>query len=1325
MLNRLSVQNKILATLAVPIVIILMAASIFSYQSIQNWRTAEQVRDATELIAEGQDFISILQQERHWAVEYRRQVLGAKQEWEKAVKTRTVALDQLNKSFEEQNLNLLPSEVNEALFEVKRDLRVLIEAAADQTKRRNAGTHVISESYDQAIELMLRVPEALGNTARDREVGRDTLAYVELIRYIDQMTAEIPLIGEILAVSSEVKSNLHIYRETAAEIRLANAQRDKAIRFMDRLDHVEVELPEIDPSVSSIRQSLADANTGNIPDPLRDKWASLAAAEVEELTPARDTLATAMETAASDSVQEARNSAILMILAMTATVALSLGIAYLTSKSITRPLQNLTKAADRVKTELPRLVEQVAVPGQGPDFNIEKIKVESRDEVGQLAEAFNAVNSTTIDVAKEQAALRGSIAEMFVNVARRDHVLLNRQLGFLDELERAEEDPTTLANLFRLDHLATRMRRNSESLLVLAGIDSGRRLRDSMPMSDVVRTASSEIELYERVQLDLQADPHMLGHNALNAAHLIAELLENATNFSEPNTPVEVTTSRTKTFVTVMIRDYGLGMSDTDIAEANKKVASRSASDVVGVQRVGLFVVGRLADRLGVHVAFSRPADGSTGTVATLSFPYTLFADEGSAPLPEPTDPLSRETQSATQQWIEPEAPVVSEVDLASLTDGTTNTGMPRRRVVDAAPSANQGFAPDLSETAPVPSLPSRGGTSSGLPARPGVSADFSNDSPEIVLPPLERPNVPVFEEDDMAWKPDTHLVETKKALPTRANTPSSAAPAFDVEETSTVPQEPERRSAMFSSFRSFNPNEIGGSDTVEPAVTQPVSSEAVQAANTKQPQAPVEAPVQESAASRFKPVDAHAPTQAHSAPLPPAGNLSADQHEDEGGDWAGRFANLPTRASRAREAKAVDTPAEAPQAGQNWAGGAPAAPQGQFNVPALEPEAPVESSDLRFSAYSAEETQQLPASDYSAAAEPQQPSAPTAQSQYAQRSYTGQDVRAGNNPQHPFTPLSEQAGPSAGQPAGSNAQAMPALPAFADVVADAPEGSAASLEKRGFFSRFRKKESAIEAPSAHEAVDVTSQAQAMAHQPFRQPVAAPQQNTPRVSTRPAQTQGSFTPAVPGHQSPARTSFQPEPQVGNVHQGQQQVPQQAPAAEATSFAPHVDAAPEPQTQQSYRQPESTGSWTPAGTQSAEAAPSSLSAADLPVTGQNGGSYWEPPVAFGDSSALALQSTLQEQALAELSELSAYRPNAMSTNAGGNLTRRVRTQLESPQDDPSAQKISRDAAELRARLSAFQSATARGRQDGVASAQSAQGESGSEVPMRVPDSANSR
>ncbi|WP_448630580.1 sensor histidine kinase [Cellulomonas soli] len=169
------------------------------------------------------------------------------------------------------------------------------------------------------------------------------------------------------------------------------------------------------------------------------------------------------------------------------------------------------------------------------------------------------------------------------------------------------------------------MRRNAESLLVLAGIDSGRRLRDAMPLSDVIRTASSEIEQYDRVELDLQVDPHMLGFNALGAAHLLAELLENATIFSEPETPVVVTTGIVGDKVVVRILDHGLGMTDSEIEAANYKIASTSASDALGAQRLGLFVVGRIAGRLGAQVELRKSSRG-TGTETFVRFPSTLFS---------------------------------------------------------------------------------------------------------------------------------------------------------------------------------------------------------------------------------------------------------------------------------------------------------------------------------------------------------------------------------------------------------------------------------------------------------------------------------------------------------------------------------------------------------------------------------------------------------------------------------------------------------------------------------------------------------------------------
>src|SRR5690606_18983361 len=167
--------------------------------------------------------------------------------------------------------------------------------------------------------------------------------------------------------------------------------------------------------------------------------------------------------------EELQNNSLISTLATAvgaaAVLVASLLIALLIARRIVGPLRRLTTTATAVRQELPRLVERVALPGERVDVAEVQIPVESSDEVGRLAEAFNSVNAATLAIASEQAALRGSISEMFVNVARRDQVLLNRQLSSIDEMERTEDNPDTLTKLFALDHLATRMRRNSESLL--------------------------------------------------------------------------------------------------------------------------------------------------------------------------------------------------------------------------------------------------------------------------------------------------------------------------------------------------------------------------------------------------------------------------------------------------------------------------------------------------------------------------------------------------------------------------------------------------------------------------------------------------------------------------------------------------------------------------------------------------------------------------------------------------------------------------------------------------------------------------------------------
>ncbi len=347
-----------------------------------------------------------------------------------------------------------------------------------------------------------------------------------------------------------------------------------------------------------------------------------------------------------------RNRAIFVVLL---TVLSFIGVIFMglfLSRRMVEPLLDLTDAAEAVREELPRMVARMQKPGEGPGVTIDEIPIESNDEIGRLAATFNAVNATVVMVAKEQAALRASIAEMFVNVARRNQVLLGRQLSFIDSMEKREEDPDVLENLFRLDHLATRMRRTSESLLVLAGIDASRRLRNPMPLSDVVRTAASEIEQFERIDLAANVDPLVTGRVALTLAHLLAELLENATNFSNPETRVIVSAALKPGLVELSITDYGLGMTEEEVSVANDRIAKPPLAEIAVAQRLGHFVVGRLAERLGVKVALRRGR--SAGTVVFIELPTYIF-QAGELPvseapaLPAASQPTVKATAVATE----------------------------------------------------------------------------------------------------------------------------------------------------------------------------------------------------------------------------------------------------------------------------------------------------------------------------------------------------------------------------------------------------------------------------------------------------------------------------------------------------------------------------------------------------------------------------------------------------------------------------------------------------------------------------------------------------
>jgi signal transduction histidine kinase len=299
----------------------------------------------------------------------------------------------------------------------------------------------------------------------------------------------------------------------------------------------------------------------------------------------------------------------------------------LIARSLVRPLRVLQNTALEIAgNRLPEMVRRLRdADGSEAIEPIAPIALSSTDEVGQVARAFDEVHREAVRLATEQAMLRNNVNAMFTNLSRRSQSLVQRQLRLIDELENAEQDPDQLASLFKLDHLATRMRRNGENLLVLAGEEPGRRWSQPVPLIDVLRAAASEVEQYERVTLRDLPTVEVAGRAVNDVVHLVAEVLENATSFSAPETKVSVTGNLLNTGgVMLEIEDSGIGMTPEELDDANERLANPPVVDVAISRRMGLFVVGRLATRHGIQVRLRRSATG--GITALVLVPAALLA---------------------------------------------------------------------------------------------------------------------------------------------------------------------------------------------------------------------------------------------------------------------------------------------------------------------------------------------------------------------------------------------------------------------------------------------------------------------------------------------------------------------------------------------------------------------------------------------------------------------------------------------------------------------------------------------------------------------------
>ena len=821
MLQRVGVRGKIFAVVAVPLIVLIIAATSLVLTSVASVQEANQFSTLVGLNAEQSRTVSSLQAERNaaleyiWGVQSNQSTTDLKSAFEDAAR----ATDEQYFSFSER-LRDVNTEILEPGVGLAIDAAIVAREELSELRARVFTETISLSEIDRDYSAIADPLESLYTNASlgltDRTSAAPMYAYGLVSEFRAGLQRERDYGFIVLTKRQQVGASNNL--ETA-QLRsifpVTEVARSQAVPAVAALNNDSWAVPSFNQSQAHgssfifMRSNLSGPDFG---DALRDinpvRWVEAANQEYAALdslsTSLRQEMVNVTDTARVDALRDAAFTIAMVLLGLIASIV----VASLMARTIVNPLTRLTERVGEIRDQMPLLVARAGDLESDPSTILEPIEVSSQDEIGELAEAFNASNAQVIDIAAEQAKLRSSIAETFVNVARRDQVLLNRQLSFLDQLERNEEDPTVLADLFRLDHLATRMRRNAESLLVLAGIDSGRRIRENLPLTDVIRTAQSEIEQYERVQFDdLQIDPSMHGFNALSAAHLLAELLENATVFSEPDSTVAISTGVDGGFIMVTIVDSGLGMSAEELAEANERVRGIGTDTILSSQRLGLLVVGRLARRLQARVRFSRRKDGK-GTVTTVRFPEGLFVYDAA----QDHTTSVRADIAAPANIIDPEAPVAVPVDLAALTDGATGVGLPRRRSADepaapaaAAPAASGGLptrgAPAIDDDAPI-AVPD-------LPAAPAGGLDPNR----VVLPPLATSDIsPDISGDDDNWAPPVISqptpLPTRGGLPVRGGAAPAAAPLSTPAPQSAAVSEGETapvtgRAGMFSGFRS------------------------------------------------------------------------------------------------------------------------------------------------------------------------------------------------------------------------------------------------------------------------------------------------------------------------------------------------------------------------------------------------------------------------------------------------------------------------------------------------------------------------------------------
>jgi len=638
-LRDLPIWSKLGLIMLVPTLATIIVGVSGLVDHINTASNAERARNLAVLSEAAGGLVDRLQNERAYGVMievYGKTPVG--QAAATAFLKENAATDQAKVPYSQQKATLddVPPKVATLLLRLDRNLEELPAKRTAIAKGNLTNAGEVEDTYNALINDLLTVRDVSAQLSSDTELA-DHLRTVAAVARAKEYVAEQRDLGhEVLAVGDFNPTLRQAFLLTVTGFQLAtdtvhSIGTDSEIQLLDRIQNV----PDGRAATNFTGQlkALQGANTRNIPYDAQS-WEKAMIGYNNLFRQVEQKLDSDVVAQATKLRNDVNRRVFVETSVLLAMLLLAILFAWLVARSMARSLRELRQGALSVaQFGLPHAVSRLRdpalatslTPAQVADQIAEPLPVRSRDEFGQVTEAFNAVHLEAVRTAAEQAALRASVATMFVNLARRSQILVDRLIGHLDRLERGEEDPDRLAELFQLDHLATRMRRNDENLLVLAGADSTRVQREPAALIDVLRAAQSEVEHYTRIEFGMiDRDIEVAAHAVNDMVHLVAELFDNATAFSPPNSTVTVEARRLGDSALLSVEDRGIGISREQLRDLNDRLANPPMVDVAVSRMMGLVVVARLADRHGVKVEL-RPADSERGTVAEVGLPIQVL----------------------------------------------------------------------------------------------------------------------------------------------------------------------------------------------------------------------------------------------------------------------------------------------------------------------------------------------------------------------------------------------------------------------------------------------------------------------------------------------------------------------------------------------------------------------------------------------------------------------------------------------------------------------------------------------------------------------------